>query len=77
MLPATYTTKEVAEALKVSVETVRDLVARTPECNPARLSGSPTAHMRFTEDDYQALVQALKPAVTESAVRKRRRKRAA
>lgn len=71
-----FTTKEVAESLRISPETVRDIVARVPGVNPMRLSDSPFAEMRWSQGDVDQLVQALKPVPVEPKAR-RRRKRAA
>lgn len=72
-LPVTYTTEEVAAALKVNIKTVRDMIRDGRVPTPARLSDSPTAPYRFTEQDVEALIAALRPVPVE----KRRRKRKA
>lgn len=71
-LPTTYTTRELAESLKCSVETVRDLV-KQGYVRPLRLSSSKFAEMRFTEADVEALQRAMRPPKPPP---KRRRKRA-
>jgi len=71
-LPQTYRTEDVAEALGVTVQTVRDIIKRPGAPRPARLSDSPTAPMRFTEQDVKDLIEYLRP---EAVPEKRRRRR--
>jgi excisionase family DNA binding protein len=75
-LPVTYTTAEVAGALKVTPTAVRRLVA-DGKVRPMRLSDSGKAPMRFTQADVDALVASLRPAPAAGNERKRRRRRAA
>jgi hypothetical protein len=77
-LATTYTTAEIAEALKVSPWWVKKQV-KAGLVSPIRLSTAKNAPMRFTEADYQQLLRALTPtAVAPAPAQKtRRRKRRA
>lgn len=79
-LPVTYTTDEVAGALKISVWTLRRLV-KDGAAKPMRLSGSRTAEMRFDDKDIDDLKRALRNnpggAIPAPTAARRRRRRAA
>lgn len=68
-----YTTAEVAAALNVTAETVRDYIGRGL-CAPLKLSSAPNGQYRFTQADVDTLVAALNPP---KPARTRRRRRVA
>lgn len=79
-LPVTYTTDEVATALRISVWTLRRLV-KDGVVKPMRLSGSRTAEMRFDDQDVADIKRALRNntggAIPAPQAPRRRRRRAA
>jgi len=72
MLPRHYTTAEVAESLRVSVDYLCDQVKRGL-VSPLRMGDSPTAPMRWSDDDVARLIAALKPVEAPTTRRRRRR----
>ncbi len=72
-LPVTYKTSEVAAAYRTTVWTLRRLV-KAGKVSPLRLSDSPTAEMRWTEQDLRDLEQALRPPAVPAPQRRRRRR---
>jgi predicted site-specific integrase-resolvase len=79
-LPVTYTSDEVAAALKISLWTLRRLV-KAGAANPMRLSNSPTAEMRFDDQDVADIKKALRSntggAIPAPPATRRRRRRVA
>lgn len=71
-LPTTYTTTEVATAYKLSVWTIRRFV-KARKVSPMRLSESPTAELRWTDEDLRQLERALRPAEPVAPQRRKRR----
>lgn len=71
-----YTTAEVAEAYNISTYTLLRLVKKG-KASPMRLSDSPTAELRWTNQDLRDLEQALRPAAPAVPAGRRRRRRAA
>jgi len=86
-LEQTYTTAEVAEALKVSAWWVREQTkpirdengrtVRPPLVSPLRIGSGASAPMRFTPRDVEQLTEALRPTppVVPLSGRRRRRRR--
>lgn len=75
-LPTFYTTKEVADALRISEHALTNMVA-AGVVNPMRLSTAKRSPFRWTTADVEALRRALTPAkapeVPTKASRRRRR----
>lgn len=75
-LPVTYTTEEVAKALRVTPTALGRLV-KAGKVTPMRLSDRPRSPMRWTDSDLRQLEQALRPAEQVAPPGRRRRRRAA
>ncbi|GAA1679700.1 hypothetical protein GCM10009745_24520 [Kribbella yunnanensis] len=73
-LPKLYTTAEIAVAFRVSQRFIYDKV-RDGVIRPLRLSSARNAGMRFTEDNIEALVEAMRPPAPAAYIRRRRRRR--
>lgn len=73
-LPTFYTTKEVADALKISEHALTNMVA-DGIVNPMRLSAKKRSPFRWTPEDVQVLRRALTPVVVPTATKPPRRRR--
>lgn len=68
-----YTTEQVAEALGVKADWIREILKRPGAPSPVRLSDTKYARMRWSKADVDALDKFLRPAEVP-APRRRRRK---
>lgn len=67
-----YTTDEVAAALKVNPDWVRDQVL-AGRVTPMRVGSPKNGSMRWTDADVARLVDSMRPAVPEPRRRRKRR----